>query len=273
MSRKKVFGKCRICGKDGKLSYEHVPPEKAFNNNRYFYEYSMDKLIKNEQLFFEESLNSEKLKGLARKKQGGIGFNTLCVKCNNHTGSWYGSDFVSWTHQSMSIILKANGKPSLNYPTFFYPLRIIKQIITMFFSVNPEGFNELEPELAQFILNKEKRFLNPKYKLYCYYNLIGERRYIGNSIVGEIGNTSIWNISEISFPPFGFVMIIDSEKPDERLTDISHFTKLPYSKWIEFYQKYNVLPTHLSYSPADYRSYEEITRSFEMSENSTKAQN
>ena len=29
--RKKESGKCRICGKEGKLSFEHVPPEAAFN--------------------------------------------------------------------------------------------------------------------------------------------------------------------------------------------------------------------------------------------------
>lgn len=28
------FGICHICGNDGKLSYEHVPPEAAFNNHR-----------------------------------------------------------------------------------------------------------------------------------------------------------------------------------------------------------------------------------------------
>ena len=28
------FGKCHICGKDSKLSYEHIPPQKAFNNQK-----------------------------------------------------------------------------------------------------------------------------------------------------------------------------------------------------------------------------------------------
>jgi len=271
MARRKVSGDCKICGEHGKLSYEHVPPEKAYNDNRFYYQYSMAVLTANEKLFFENSLGSDKLKRLARKKQGGIGFHTLCMKCNNHTGSWYGSDFVSWTHQSMAIILKANGKPTLLYPTFFYPLRIIKQIITMFFSVNHEGFNDLEPELVNFVLNKEKRFLSPRYKIYCYYNLVGERRYIGNNIIGEVGSTSVCSISEISFPPFGFVMTIDSESPDKRLTDISHFANSPYKKWVPYYQKYNVLPSHLPYSPADYRTYEEINGSFEMDEHINKS--
>lgn len=28
----KKFGKCTICGKECKLTYEHIPPRKAFNN-------------------------------------------------------------------------------------------------------------------------------------------------------------------------------------------------------------------------------------------------
>jgi hypothetical protein len=32
MSRKKVVGDCHICGVHGPLSYEHVPPEAAFND-------------------------------------------------------------------------------------------------------------------------------------------------------------------------------------------------------------------------------------------------
>ena len=31
MSRNKVYGKCRICGKEGKLTFEHIPPRATFN--------------------------------------------------------------------------------------------------------------------------------------------------------------------------------------------------------------------------------------------------
>jgi len=254
MSRHKVSGTCKICGFTGELSFEHVPPEKAFNNNRFHYSASLEQVAKLN--VAEIDLSSPEVK--FRKKQGGIGFYSLCKECNNSTGRWYAKYFISWAHQSMAILLKANGKPTLIYPTFFFPLRVIKQIITMFFSVNQDVFRETEPQLVKFIRNKEARFLDPRYKVYCYYNLEGHNRYLGNIHKGNFGSSKITHLSEISFSPFGFVMTVDSEKPDKRLTDISHFANFEYQDWTDYYQKFDVLPTYLPYIPGDYRTKEEI---------------
>ncbi|MFP4096873.1 MAG: hypothetical protein ACLFUB_20485 [Cyclobacteriaceae bacterium] len=165
----------------------------------------------------------------------------------------------------MAILLKANGKPSLLYPTFFFPLRVIKQIITMFFSVNQDVFRKVEPQLVKFILNRETRFLDSRYKIYCYYNLKGHNRYLGNSFLSDFRSSKIIHLSEISFSPFGFVMTIDSEKPDRRLTDISHFADFDFHYWTDYYQKFDVLPTYLPYIPGDYRTKEEIQNTIDSS--------
>lgn len=34
MSKQEHYGICHICGKYGKLSYEHIPPQSAFNNRK-----------------------------------------------------------------------------------------------------------------------------------------------------------------------------------------------------------------------------------------------
>lgn len=196
----------------------------------------------------------------AVKKQGGIGYHSLCEKCNNETGSWYGHAFVDYAYQAMGILQKAKGTPSLYYPTFFYPLRVIKQVITMFFSVNSELFRTEEHELVKFIKNKEERYLPKKYKVYSYYNIEGRMRYIGYSVVGQITPGSIHHLSEITFPPFGFVLAINSGSPDKRLTDISHFSHFRYEQWTEYYQRFNTLPTHFPNFPADYRSKTEIVK-------------
>ena len=31
MARKRVVGKCHICGKEGKLTFEHIPPGATYN--------------------------------------------------------------------------------------------------------------------------------------------------------------------------------------------------------------------------------------------------
>lgn len=261
MSREKKIGSCKICGTHGQLSFEHVPPEAAFNNGRYYYTAQMEKIIKLGDEDFD--ILTLKDKKHTKKKQGGIGFHTLCISCNNNTGSWYGSSFVDWIYQSMAILLKANKNPTLYYPTFIYPLRIIKQIVTMFFSLQSDSFRQIHPDLVRFILNKEDKFLNSKIKIYCYYNISGSHRYLSDIVVGNLDDGSATVVSEISFPPVGFVMVFDAKKPDHRLTDITHFAKYGYDEWTDHFQKFATLPTHLPFFPTDYRTKDEIKKGME----------
>lgn len=258
--RKREFGKCKICGHEGQLSFEHVPPEKAFNNQRYFYQLELNKLIELEDEYFDLTNDEIYKKGYSKKRQGGIGFYSLCEKCNNDTGSWYGSDFVKWAWQGMSILQKAKGRPSLFYPTFFFPLRTIKQIVTMFFSVNPDVFRIAESELVKFVKDKETRFLSKKYRVFCYYNIEGRNRYISYSVLADFNTNNISRLSEITFPPFGFVLTIDSGPPDRRLTEITHFANYRYNDWTDHYQRFTTLPTFLPNLPGDYRTKSEIKK-------------
>jgi hypothetical protein len=234
-----------------KLSFEHVPPQSAFNNRRYI------------KVKFEDGVGlgpDDLIKGPIR--QGGIGEFTLCGKCNNDTGSWYGGKFVDWCYQGMNILLRSGGNPSLIYINYLYPLPIIKQIITMFFSVNSETFCTANPELVRFVLDKERKNLSPKYRFFVYYNTTGRFRYTG--IVGQMQVDDQFTsmskprlMSEITFPPYGYLMTIDSEPPDTRLIEISHFADHDYTQFREMHMKLPVLPTHTIY-PGDYRTKQEI---------------
>lgn len=256
--REKKVGYCRLCGNLDSLTYEHIPPKAAFNNGKSYYQATFEEIIKLESVGLDFTNYSKFPLHDFTKKQGGVGYFSLCAKCNNNTGSWYGRDFVTWAEQAMYILLKTNGKPTIHYPTYFFPLRVIKQIIAMFFSLRMEGLHKREPELKGFILNRERRFLDKKYKIYCYYNLNGSFRYISDSVVGNLGETSIIYASELSFPPFGFVFTMNSRKPDERLLDITHFANFAYNEWTDYYQKFTVLPTFLPHVPLDYRTKDEI---------------
>jgi hypothetical protein len=190
-------------------------------------------------------------------KQKGMGNYTLCEKCNNITGHWYGTRFVAWCYQGMEILRRAQGKPSLFYMNYLFPLAIIKQIITMFFSVNGEKFNEMNPDLVEFVLNRDRKYLSPKYRLFVYYNIEGKLRTSGVSALwaGNKGKMSV--ISELTFPSFGYVMSFDSEPPDSRLFEISHFARYDYNAFEVMELRLPVLPTHMMF-PGDYRSKEEI---------------
>ncbi len=64
-------------------------------------------------------------------------------------------------------------------------------------------------------------------------------------------------MNEISFPPFGYLLTFDSEPPDNRLFEITHFSHYSYNERKEMWLRLTVLPTYLPY-PGDYRTKERI---------------
>ena len=128
----------------------------------------------------------------------------------------------------------------------------------MFFSINHEKFGDVYPYLRKFVHQKEKKYLPENIKIYCYYNVEGSNRYIGQTILGDFPTGRTIALSEITFAPMGFVMTIDSPAPDARLTDISFFSEFEYNQWIDHHQKFATLPTYLPFYPGDYRTKYEL---------------
>lgn len=246
MGKRTRIGKCHICGNVGELSFEHVPPEKAFNN----------KPIK------MGRFNDRKLK----IQQRGMGAYTLCIPCNSNTGSWYGTDFANFCYRGMDILKLSAGNPTLFYFYHSYPLRIIKQIITMMFSVNSPPFADKHSELVKFILDKKRKGLDSNYRFWIYYNLKGIPRMSGTTAMMKISTQSIYFFSEITFPPFGYVMTLpnldgENHPPDNRLIEITDFVNYDYYEFDYREIKASHLPTYSQY-PADYRSSDEIWNKF-----------
>ncbi len=75
MARKVVMGTCHICGVEGRLSFEHVPPKSAFNDQRVL------------TIGYDTAINLGPYhRPSGRILQRGAGAYTLCAPCNNQTG-------------------------------------------------------------------------------------------------------------------------------------------------------------------------------------------
>lgn len=248
MPRRKREGVCHICGSYGKLSFEHVPPRKAFNDGRRVVVVGFDNMV---------SLGpDDEPKGPIQ--QQGAGRYTLCEKCNNNTGSWYGAAFVKWCHQGMSVLKRTNFRPNTFTLHYLPPLRILKQIVTMLFSVNDkDAFRQAFPELVEFVLNKDNRYLPSKFRFFIYFNTGDKFRYNGLSAKADLNTGSVETLTEISYPPFGYVMTVDSEPPDESLLEITHFSQYQYDDFKLMDLRPPVLPT-ATFWPGDYRTKEEV---------------
>jgi len=158
----------------------------------------------------------------------------------------------------MDIMIRTNGNPSLFYLNHLFPLAILKEIVAMFLSVNGPGFAERNQELVRFVLNRGRKYLPPRYRFFAYYNGTGGLRYI--NFAGLI-NTSTGNtigLSEITYPPLGYVLTVDSPPPDKRLMEITHFARYGYNEFKVMELRMPVLPVHVSFVPGDYRSAKEI---------------
>ena len=115
-------GICRLSGYDKELSFEHIPPESAFND---------------QPLLFQTMQNL--LQGHSHRKfRRGIGEQSLCVSCNSNTGGWYGNSFADWSRQGLEGLDKLGDKSLFSLPYYIKPLNVIKQIMVMALAMSSE---------------------------------------------------------------------------------------------------------------------------------------
>jgi hypothetical protein len=247
---RKEKGDCHICGKHDYLSFEHVPPESAFNNKRIW-------VAHGSQLFEGHQPHSLQ----KRVQQRGAGGYTLCISCNNLTGGWYVRAYADWACQAMEILEKSKGAPTLIYPFRIYQLRIIKQIIAMFLSVNAPDFRKEIPYLEKFVLDRHSTGLPPDIRVYAGYTTGPYSRSAGKSGIFDKSGYSpkTYAVSEVAFPPFVFVLTLDSPCPESRMTDITFFASANYDEIRDLYIGLPVLPISTAY-PTDYRTMKEVSK-------------
>jgi hypothetical protein len=110
MGKKSMPGICHICGEQTDLTFEHVPPECAFNDKPFIYTTLMEGM---------DIGPNDPLKGTLQRK--GMGAYTLCGRCNNQTGKWYGDAFGKWAVQGREILLRSGGRPTLIHMHLIFP--------------------------------------------------------------------------------------------------------------------------------------------------------
>ena len=217
MNKSKV-GRCHLCGADGELSFEHIPPKAAFNNHGVL-EADIHRLLGHDPR--EEGLK-DKVGG--KTNQRGAGGFTLCKSCNNNTGSWYGPAYVDFTHQAVYLRHKiaeikaesevgCSSDSSADAIIRIKPLNVLKQMLVMFCSACQPILTENNPRLVRFLLNKEMSF--PGYdmpmialSLFDIENSVATRQSgISGVIDKDTGAQRLY--SEISFPPFNIVMALE----------------------------------------------------------------
>jgi len=159
--------------------------------------------------------------------------------------------------QAANILRAASGEPILSYLFRIYPLRVIKQIVCMFFSANSLGFRESHSELVKLVLDKHARGLPESVRMYAGYCVSDRSRSAGVTGMIDGLNASSHTYTEIAYPPFALIMTFDSACPNSRMVDISFLARSSYDAVRELDLQLPVLSVYTPF-PGDYRSRREV---------------
>jgi hypothetical protein len=238
-------GLCRLCGEYKKLSFEHIPPKRAFNNKS---------------LLLTTIEHLDKQWSPSQPRQG-LGKHTLCESCNKKTGSWYGNEFVKWTKQGMEWFdhLRAKESIYLQLPFYICPLNVLKQIMVMALAMSSAAALNYHYDLRKFVLSKEQRYFPKKYAVHVYFQKGGKPRFESDIGIMKIdGGYSSYVEAEVALPPFGYCVSTNvgqskSLADYQGLYDITWFSEYRYDEWSPVYLKLPKLETH-GPVPLDYRT-------------------
>ena len=157
---KKIVGKCKLCGLEKELTFEHVPPKGAINDTpskRYSQAEIIQRLNETE---WKIGIDFSKTRW-ERNQQKGNGGYYLCEDCNNNVGSWYMDEYARTAKIFDEVIrakqMQVNDKISVTLKDV-HPLRLIKAIMVMFCDILPEG--SISQGLRDYLLNRESRSFN-----------------------------------------------------------------------------------------------------------------
>ena len=156
--------RCHVCGSEGQLSFEHIPP-KSMGNNHGVRNFRGIDIIKKAGAFDASSLDGVRFTKMNR----GSGVSTLCRNCNSYFGTHYvkvyadcikelGARFLQQppTDGSRSVHLKGG---NVNLLAFF------KHVISNFCATTPFG---TMLDCREFLLNKESSDFPSRYRLYMF---------------------------------------------------------------------------------------------------------
>jgi len=267
-SKKTIVGKCRICGREGKLTFEHIPPRASYNKQSIRTVELLDVIAAENS---EDIMPWELERVRSTISQRGRGEYCLCESCNNNTGAWYGVHYKRFADALMHVCVsakKANARSAKFELKDMRPLPIIKQVIAMFCDINT-ALTDTDPSLREFLLNKESQALNKsKYRVFMYLMTGGIEKTAGRTALLQIGSPTPIVLSEISTVPVGFVLYEDLPIDYQTiLTEITNFADCSYSDSASITLALNAFEIN-SVFPGDYRSKEEIKTTIENSKRS-----
>jgi hypothetical protein len=225
-------GICAICGKGGKLTFEHVPPKAAGNEE--------DVKIYGIEEWLARDLQSGEMPGGYVQPQG-TGTISICKSCNEYSGAWYVPEFAKFVHAGIAIFRQLTpaaieeADRSLEWKAVDFEIKgmralpVVKQIVASLLALNAPEFGQKNPDLVKFVLDRNLKGLPEKYRLYLCLYAGPIARFAGLAVELNVVTQKAVYLTELAHPPFAYLLTIDSE-PSQPTGEITVWATRDFDK-------------------------------------------
>lgn len=224
------IGHCHLCMLTGKLTYEHIPPQRVFNSRP---------AICHTLWGLGIGAKHSTLPPVEHHRRG-MGRHSLCQRCNEKTAHYYGDAFADWTLQALDYARKVGAENRVALPFRIKPLHVIKQVATMALAAAQFSDSDALRRLRRFVLLPFEQYLPAEFQVRAYLNPVRpgvdfDRMMTPNRlsevcvIMDIVKGTSTHIFGEVAFPPMGYVVCLRENgqrltEEIQQLADISHFS-------------------------------------------------
>lgn len=224
---------CRICGKEGPLSFEHIPPQSVGNDHTV-------KLYSGVDAVKSSLTGQDDMEGLKyRQLQRGQGFKTICSSCNSYLGQNYVkpfSEFYRATGQQVLVSDFQEGDKSIHFKTDrLMPLAFVKQVMSNF-CVSAGDMHDCK----DYLLDRESTVFPQRYRLHMFIvDNLREQKLFTGWMVPIFADYTCCKMACIRIPPFAFTLFdfSSSNKVPEWPGNITDLARVPWGEkpGIEFH--------------------------------------
>ena len=191
----KNYDFCAICGKYGKLSFDHIPPQSCGNNQNVYY-YS-----------FQQFVTDPKLKFKKNHSQNGVKSKNICSECNNLLGSKYDPELSKLKNIAIESF-KGNQLVDKSIDV----KKIIKSVFGHYLSISPyDQKTTMDEEMTSYFWD-HKNNIYEGYSLYMFLYPYKDTIYsFKNYLVSQVSSDGIalpnGMLSCLYFYPFAFIFM------------------------------------------------------------------
>ena len=195
--------RCHVCGSEGSLSFEHIPP-KSMGNNHGIRNYKGVDIIKKEGVFDASSLDGVRFTKMNR----GSGVRALCRSCNSYFGTHYVKEYTSYIRELGAGFLQQPPEEdvkvryiqsgNVNLLAFF------KHVISNVCATTPFG---TMLDCKEFLLDRESSDFPSRYRLYMFAVPDPDSLMVQTGWMTLFTRQGAYTLAHVALYPVGFTLV------------------------------------------------------------------